>query len=117
MGEAKLSLSMSPNNAAYEGFFGRLKMELFYPGRWQDTTIEQFIQVIDSHIRWHNEKRIKISLDSLSPIEYRDSLGFSTQTNPSFALQPSLGFLFNQSEFLSAPPVSQNSVGTNSLGS
>jgi transposase len=28
-------------------------------------------------IRWYNEKRIKISLGSLSPIEYRASLGLA----------------------------------------
>jgi putative transposase len=82
MRDAKLIRSMSrkgcsPDNAACEGFFGRLKNELFYPGDWQTTTIEQFIQVIDSYIRWYNEKRIKISLGSLSPIEYRESLGFT----------------------------------------
>ena len=42
------------------------------------TTIEQFIEVVDSYIRWYNEKRIKISLGSLSPIEYRVSLGLAT---------------------------------------
>ena len=81
MHNAKLIRSMSrkgcsPDNAACEGFFGRLKTELFYPRNWQATTIEQFIQVVDSYIRWYNEKRIKISLGSLSPIEYRESLGF-----------------------------------------
>jgi len=68
----------SPDNAACEGFFGRLKTELFYPRNWQDITIDQFIQIVDSYIRWYNEKRIKISLGSLSPIEYRASLGFTT---------------------------------------
>ncbi|TWC44504.1 integrase-like protein [Pseudomonas sp. SJZ080] len=38
---------------------------------------EQFIQNLDSYIRWYNEKRIKISLGALSPIEYRESLGFA----------------------------------------
>jgi transposase InsO family protein/transposase-like protein len=80
IGEAKLIRSMSrkacsPDNAACEGFFGRLKTELFYPGDWKTTTIEQFIQVVDSYVRWYNEKRIKISLGSLSPLEYRESLG------------------------------------------
>ena len=32
------------------------------------------LQVVDSYIRWYNEKRIKISLGALSPIEYRVSL-------------------------------------------
>lgn len=44
---------------------------------WQATTIEQFIGAVDSYIRWYNEKRIKISLGSLSPIEYRESLGLT----------------------------------------
>jgi len=29
----------------------------------------------DSYIRWYNAKRIKLSLGSLSPLEYRVSLG------------------------------------------
>ncbi len=82
MHDARLIRSMSrkgcsPDNAACEGFFGRLKMELFYPRNWEATTIDQFIQVVDSYIRWYNEKRIKISLGSLSPIEYRESLGYA----------------------------------------
>ncbi|HEY4072505.1 MAG TPA: IS3 family transposase, partial [Herbaspirillum sp.] len=35
------------------------------------------IQIVDSYIRWYNEKRIKISLGSLSPREYRESLGIT----------------------------------------
>jgi transposase InsO family protein/transposase-like protein len=65
----------SPDNAACEGFFGRLKTELFYPRDWKTTPIEQFVEAVDSYIRWYNEKRIKISLGYLSPIEYRESLG------------------------------------------
>ena len=81
-GEANLTRSMSrkacsPDNAACEGFFGRLKTELFYPRDWQATTIEQFIDVVDSYIRWYNEKRIKISLGSLSPMEHRRLLGLA----------------------------------------
>ncbi len=80
MSNANLIRSMSrkacsPDNAACEGFFGRLKTELFYPRDWKGNTIEQFIEAVDSYIRWYNEKRIKISLGALSPIEYRQSLG------------------------------------------
>jgi putative transposase len=79
---AKLIRSMSrkgcsPDNAACEGFFGRLKTELFYTRNWQDITIDQFIKIVDSYIHWYNEKRIKISLGSLSPVEYRASLGIT----------------------------------------
>jgi len=66
-----------PDNVACEGFFGRLKNELFYSQNWQSTTIEQFIQALNSYIRWYNEKRIKISLGALSPVEYRRSLGIT----------------------------------------
>jgi transposase InsO family protein len=82
IGDSKLIRSMSrkgcsPDNAAYEGFFGRLKTELFYPRDWRTTSIDQFIQAVDAYIRWYNEKRIKISLGSLSPLEYRASLGLA----------------------------------------
>lgn len=78
--DAKLIRSMSrkgcsPDNAACEGFFGRLKTEMFYPRNWQSTSIEQFKQELDSYIRWYNERRIKMSLGALSPVEYRKSLG------------------------------------------
>lgn len=77
---ARFTRSMSrkaccPDNAACEGFFGRLKAELFYPRNWQSTSVEQFTLALDGYIRWYNEQRIKISLGSLSPVEYRRSLG------------------------------------------
>jgi len=80
MHSANLTRSMSrkgcsPDNSACEGFFGRLKNEMFYPRDWTSTTIEVFIRAVHEYILWYNEKRIKISLGSLSPIEYRESLG------------------------------------------
>ncbi|BEP38465.1 hypothetical protein GmRootV59_54540 (plasmid) [Variovorax sp. V59] len=67
----------TPDNAACEGFFGRLKNELFYPRDWKNATIEQVIEAVDSYICWYNEKRIKISLGSLNPIEYWVNLGLA----------------------------------------
>jgi transposase InsO family protein len=77
---AKLVRSMSrkassQDNAACEGFFGRLKIEFFYPRDWRVFTVAQFIDEVDAYIRWYNETRIKMSLGSRSPIEYRKSLG------------------------------------------
>lgn len=66
----------SPDNAACEGFFGRLKNEMYYNRTWADTTMTRFIEVVDEYIRWYNQKRIKLSLGGLSPSEYRQSLGF-----------------------------------------
>jgi putative transposase len=68
----------SPDTAACEGFFGRLKNELFYPRSRQTTTIEHFIAEVDSYIRWYNQDRIKMSLGSRSPMEYRANLGYAT---------------------------------------
>ena len=47
---------------------------MFYPRDWRATSIDQFTKALDSYIRWYNEKRIKISLGALSPVEYRKSL-------------------------------------------
>ena len=51
-------------------------------------TIAPFIQVVDSYIRWYNEKRMKISLGSLSAIEYREKLGISAKTSRSVTPHP-----------------------------
>ncbi|AOF94486.1 integrase core domain protein (plasmid) [Sinorhizobium sp. RAC02] len=82
VGDAKLVRSMSrkgcsQDNAACEGFFGRKKKEFFYPRDWRATTIEQFVREVDAYIHWYNEKRIKLSLGALSPIEYRNRLGLN----------------------------------------
>lgn len=65
----------SPDNAACEGLFGRIKNEFFYNQDWKDVTIEEFSHELDLYLHWYNEKRIKKSLGYLSPIEYRRSLG------------------------------------------
>ncbi|WOD12955.1 IS3 family transposase [Pseudomonas sp. NyZ704] len=67
----------SPDNAACEGFFGRLKNEMYYCRNWANTTIDEFMQEVDSYIRWYNERRIKLSLGALSPMEYRQHLGLT----------------------------------------
>ena len=81
MDEAGLTRSMSkkacsPDNAACEGFFGRLKNEMYYNRTWANTTMTRFIEAVDEYIRWYNQKRIKLSLGGLSPSGYRQSLGF-----------------------------------------
>jgi transposase InsO family protein len=80
--EAQLVRSMSrkacsPDNAACEGFFGRLKNEFFYSRDWMVTTIEEFVAALDAYIHWYNEARVKISLGSCSPVEYRRKLGIA----------------------------------------
>ena len=65
----------SPDNSACEGFFGRLKNEMFYNHTWEGVTIEEFIDILDTYIQWYSEKRIKVSLGGMSPMQYRRSLG------------------------------------------
>lgn len=65
----------SPDNAACEGLFGRLKNEMFYHRSWIDVSIEQFIEILNDYLIWYNEERIKVSLGNKSPLEYRRSLG------------------------------------------
>jgi putative transposase len=64
----------SPDNAACEGFFGRLKNEMFYGRSWQDVSVDGFMDTLDGYLRWYNETRIKMSLGGLSPLEYRQGL-------------------------------------------
>ncbi|MGC3749241.1 IS3 family transposase [Enterococcus faecalis] len=75
--KAKLIQSMSrkgysPDNAACEGFFGRLKNEMFYQRNWKNVTINQFIEQLNTYIHWYNCQRIKLSLGGLSPLQYRE---------------------------------------------
>ncbi len=80
MKEAGLTRSMSKkgcshDNAACEGFFGRLKNEIFYGHSWIGVSPDNFSQELDDYIHWYNCQRIKLSLGGLSPIEYRQHLG------------------------------------------
>ncbi|MBW9380361.1 IS3 family transposase, partial (plasmid) [Escherichia coli] len=68
----------SSDNAACEGFFGRIKNEMFYGRNWTGITLEKFICFLDRYIRWYNEKRIKLSLGAMSPVKYRQYLGITT---------------------------------------
>lgn len=82
MNEAGLIRSMSrkgcsPDNSACEGFFGRLKNEMFYGRSWRDVSIDEFMSRLDRYIHWYNNCRIKKSLGWLSPLEYRQSLGLA----------------------------------------
>jgi len=64
----------SPDNSACEGVFGRVKNEIFYNRKWSGVSIEKFIEILNEYLHWYNEKRIKMSLGALSPIQYRMSL-------------------------------------------
>ena len=58
----------SPDNAACEGFFGRLKNEMFYGRSWIGVTMDDFINELNSYINWYNTKRIKKSLGYMESV-------------------------------------------------
>ena len=65
----------SPDNAACKGFHGRLKNEFFYNRDWRGVTIETFISQLNEYLHWYSEDRVKISLNGMSPLNYRRRLG------------------------------------------
>ena len=78
--DAKLTRSMSkkgcsPDNSACEGFFGHLKMEMFYGRNWSNSTLDDLIQAINKYMNWYRTSRIKSTLGGLSPLEYRRRIG------------------------------------------
>lgn len=80
MDSAGLTRSMSkkgcsPDNSACEGFFGRLKNEMFYDRSWSGVSIPEFTEILDDYIHWYAKKRIKVSLGGLSPMKYRKAQG------------------------------------------
>lgn len=67
----------SPDNAAAEGFFGRMKTEAVYPEKWEEHTRNEVLALVDEYIRWYNHERIKQSLGWMSPVQYRQSQGMA----------------------------------------
>ena len=59
----------SPDDAAAEGFFGRMKTEPVYPGHWEERTRDGVLVLIDDCIRWYDHGRIKRSLGWMSPVQ------------------------------------------------
>lgn len=67
----------SPDNAACEGLFGRIKSEMFYNRNWIGVTMDSFMDTLDKYLQWYNTERIKMSLGAMSPVQYRLSLGLA----------------------------------------
>ena len=61
----------SPDNGMMESFFGILKSEMFYGYEKTFKSIEHLEQAIVDYINYYNNKRIKIKLKGLSPVQYR----------------------------------------------
>ena len=54
----------SPDNAACEGFFGRLKNEFFHGRDWRGVGAEEFMGRLDSWMRFYSEGRLKLFVEA-----------------------------------------------------
>ena len=61
----------SPDNGMMESFFGILKSEMFYGYEKNFRSLEELEQAIVDYIDYYNNKRIKVKLKGLSPVQYR----------------------------------------------
>ena len=57
------------NNSMMENFFGLMKNELLYVNHYN--SIEEFEKELKQYIWWYNNKRIKLRLKGMSPVQYR----------------------------------------------
>jgi putative transposase len=67
----------SPDNSRTGGFFGTMKTETSHGRDWAGVTLDELGKRIDAYIERHNTTRIKRSLGSMSPLQYRRSLGLA----------------------------------------
>ncbi|VJE17107.1 IS3-Spn1, transposase [Streptococcus pneumoniae] len=61
----------SQDNGMMESFFGILKSEMFYSYEKTFKSLNQLEQAIVDYIDYYNNKRIKVKLKGLSPVQYR----------------------------------------------
>ncbi|WP_153297912.1 IS3 family transposase [Streptococcus pneumoniae] len=61
----------SPDNGMMESFFGILKSEMFYGYEKSFQSFKQLEQAIIDYIDYYNNKRIKVKLKGLIPVQYR----------------------------------------------
>ena len=54
----------SPDNAAAEGFFGRLKNEFFYGWDWRGVAAAEFMERLDAWMRFYSEGRLRAFRDN-----------------------------------------------------
>ena len=68
----KQSMSRKGNcldNSVIENFFGLMKSELLYANNYK--SMELFKKDLKDYIEWYNNKRIKMKLKGMSPVQYR----------------------------------------------
>ena len=57
------------DNAVMENFFGLLKSELLYLQKFD--SLEHFLNELEEYLEYYNQRRIKVKLNGMSPVQYR----------------------------------------------
>lgn len=57
------------DNSVMENFFGRLKVEMFYGEKFE--TVDEFVHCLKEYISYWNNERISLTLNGMSPVQYR----------------------------------------------
>ena len=60
------------DNGIMENFFGKMKNEMFYGHEYEFKTLDQLKQAMEEYITYYNEKRIKVKLKGLTPLQFRN---------------------------------------------
>ena len=58
------------DNSVMENFFGLLKSELLY--LQEVVSVDHFKEELIEYLSWYNEKRIKVKLKGLTPLQFRN---------------------------------------------
>ncbi len=64
------------DNSVMENFFGILKTEFYH--KWKFSSITQFSNELSEYIDYYNNRRIKVKLKGLSPVQFRTQSFIST---------------------------------------
>jgi transposase InsO family protein len=64
------------DNSVIENFFGILKSEFYHNQRF--VSVEHFAEELSEYIDYYNNRRIKVKLQGLSPVEFRTQSLIST---------------------------------------
>ncbi len=64
------------DNSVIENFFGILKSEFYHDQEF--SSVEQFSEMLSEYIDYYNNRRIKVKLKGLSPVQFRTQSFIST---------------------------------------
>lgn len=60
------------DNGIMENFFGKMKNEMFYGHEHEFETFDQLKAAMEEYITYYNEKRIKVKLKGVTPLQFRN---------------------------------------------